>query len=251
MDDIHAITTEHARAFYRTYYAPNNATVILVGDVDEGRALELIEKRYGAIPSQPIPTDAIAPEPAQTSERRLSFEKPVLNERLMMGYKSPALTDADYPVAEVMCEILVGGNSSRLYRALVVDSEIASSVNASAAPFRDPGLLEVGVSLQSEHEAAKAEAIIDAELERIKSNADARALEIAKTRLETRLWSDLRPNSGKAEALGHFQVTGGDYQRLFRVADAYRRITVDDVARVARKVFDRNCRTVVVATPAP
>jgi zinc protease len=250
MKDIHAITIDDCRAFYRTYYAPNNATLVLVGDFDERAALAMIEKRYGAISPQPIPPDAIAPEPPQTAERRASFEKPVAADKLQIGYRSPPMGHRDYPVLEVLSEALFGGSSSRLFRQLVVEEEIASSLHATPAPFRDPGLYEIAVALKRGHVAAEAEAKIYAGLAHAAAEPLTEAeLETAKTRLLTRFWRELRPQAGKAEALGHYQTTVGDYRRLFDVERDYRAVTAADVRRVAGAYLLPSARTVVVATP--
>jgi zinc protease len=250
MRDIEAITIDDCRQFYRTYYAPNNATVVIVGDVDEDAALAMLQDHYGKIPSQTIPAEKITAEPAQTSERRASYVKPVTADKLRIGYKSAPLGHADYAVLEVISEILFGGNSSRLHRKLVVDGEIAASTHASSAPFRDPGLYEISVSLQRGHTAAEAEAIVYAELEHLGTQPLApHELDTAKTRLLTHFMRELRPSSGKAEALGHYETTIGDYRRLFSVADGYRSVTATDVARVVRTYLSPERRTVLIATP--
>jgi zinc protease len=250
MRDIHAITIDDCRAFYRTYYAPNNATLVLVGDFDEREALDLIARAYGPIARQPIPRDAAPPEPEQREERRARHAKPVTADKLRIGYKSPPLTHADYAALEVASEILFGGNSSRLQKLLVAETEIAASVGASPSPFRDPGLYEISVALQRGHRAEEAERLVYEELLRLGGEAlKAGELDTARTRLETRLWRELRPQGGKAEALGHYHTTAGDYRRLFGVADAYRGVSEDDVRRVARDVLVAARRTVVIATP--
>jgi zinc protease len=250
MRDIESISIDDCRTFYRTYYAPNNATVVVVGDVDEGEALDLIARCYGPIPSSAIPRDAAAPEPAQTAERRASWHKPVTAEKLRIGYKAPALAHADYAALEVASEILFGGNSSRLHRRLVVDSEIAASTHAGTAPFRDPGLYEISVGLQRGHAAAEAEAMVYEELERLGAQPlESHELDTARTRLCTHFWRELRPSSGKAEALGHYETTVGDYRKLFAVADGYAAVGASDVARVVRAYLRPERRTVVVATP--
>ncbi len=252
MRDIEAISIADCRAFYRTYYAPNNATVVAVGDFEEREALELIEKSYGPIPSAPIPVDSAKPEPEQREERRARFEKPVSCDKLRIGFKGPALTDADYPALEVASEILFGGNSSRLQKLLVADTEIASSVGASPAPFRDPGLYEISVSMQRAHRAEEAERLVYDQLARLAAEKlPAHELETARTRLETRLWRELRPQSGKAEALGHYHTTAGDYRKLFSVAENYRRVEEADVRRAAERYFAPARRTVLIAHPGP
>jgi zinc protease len=250
MRDIESISIDDCREFYRTYYAPNNATVVIVGDVDEEAALALIESRYGAIPSQAIPADRAPAEPEQTGERRASWGKPVTADKLRIGYKAPPLGHPDYAALEVASEILFGGNSSRLHRRLVVESEVAASTHAATAPFRDPGLYEISVGLARKHSAADAEAIVYEELERIGTQPlEARELETARTRLLTHFMRELRPQAGKAEALGHYQTTVGDYRKLFAVADGYRAVVAADVERVARTYFAADRRTVVIATP--
>lgn len=251
MRDIESITIDDCRAFYRTYYAPNNATVVLVGDVDENEALDLIQHRYGPIPAQTIPPDRAPPEPPQTSERRAAWPKPVSADKLRIGYKAPPLGHADYAALEVASEILFGGNSSRLHRRLVVDSEIAASTHAATAPFRDPGLYEIAVGMQRGHAAAEAEAMIYEELARLSSTAlEPHELDTAKTRLTTHFWRELRPSSGKAEALGHYETTVGDYRKLFAVADGYAAVGAADVQRVVAAYLTPARRTVVVATPS-
>jgi zinc protease len=247
MQDIHAITLEDCHAFYRTYYSPNNATVVVVGDIDEAATLALIDKHYGAIPSQTIPAEQIAPEPAQAGERREIWKKPVSADKLRIGYKAPPLGHADYITLEMLSEMLFGGNSSRLYRKLVPDLEIAASTNGSLAPFRDPGLYEISVSLQRGRAAAEAEKIIYDELAGFAPTAV--ELETARTRLTTRFWRELRPQAGKAEALGHYHTTAGDYRKLFEVAEALGRVSADEVVRVAREYLVESGRTVVTATP--
>jgi zinc protease len=252
MRDIHAITISDCRAFYRTYYAPNNATIVLVGDFEEQQALDLIAERYGKIPSQPIPPEGCAPEPEQTGERRASWPKPVAADKLRVGYKSPPLGHPDYIALEVLSEILFGGNSSRLYKKLIAETEIAASVSASLAPFRDPGLYEIAVGMQRGHHAGAALGHLDDELARLDSDGRLRAgeLDTARARLETRFWRELRPQAGKAEALGHYHVTTGDYRRLFWVADAYRGVREEDVIAAARKYLRKGARTVISATPS-
>jgi zinc protease len=251
MRDIEAISIADCHTFYETYYAPNNATVVIVGDFDEPAALTLIEEQYGKIAAQEIPPDRARPEPEQTSERRATWAKPVQADKLRIGYKSPPLGHADHAALEVASEILFGGNSSRLHRKLIVEGEIASSTHAATAPFRDPGLYEIAVSLQRGHTAAEAEAIVYAEIEHLATQPlGAHELETAKTRLLTHFMRELRPPAGKAEALGHYETTVGDYRKLFAVADGYRAVTAADVARVAATYLTEVRRTVVVAVPS-
>jgi zinc protease len=250
MRDIQAISIADCRTFYRTYYAPNNATVVLVGDVDEAQALALMHKHYGAIPAQPLPAEAVAQEPPQTGERRASWPKSVSADKLRIGYKAPPLGHPDYTALELASEILFGGKSSRLERRLVSETEIATSTSASIAPFRDPGLYEISVGLQRGHRAAEAEQLVYEELERLKTQPlEASELETARTRLETRLFRELRAQSGKAEGVGVLVWWWGVLGRLFDIVQGYQRVGEGDVRRVVTRYLDPLSRTVVIAEP--
>src|SRR5579872_4711050 len=118
MTDIQGFTPEDCVAFYRTYYAPNNATLVVVGDVRERELLRAISGAYGGIPGQPIPAEDVVPEGHQPAERRLDVRKPTTSEKLLVAYKGPALGDADHATMSVLCEVLFGGRASRVYRTL-------------------------------------------------------------------------------------------------------------------------------------
>ena len=143
MDDIKGFSPDDCVAFYRTYYAPNNATVVVVGDVRERNLLLSIRDAYGAIPSQAIPAEDVVPEPAQVEERTIELRKPTASEKLLVAFKGPALGDADHATMTMLSEILFGGRASRLYRTLVVERELAIDVRGWVSTFRDPGLFEV------------------------------------------------------------------------------------------------------------
>jgi zinc protease len=133
----------------------------------------------------------------------------------------------------------------------VVETEFAASTHASTAPFRDPGLYEIAVSMQRGHVAAEAEKIVDEELDKLgRQPLEPHELDTAKTRLLTHFWRELRPQAGKAEALGHYETTVGDYRKLFAVADGYRRVTAADIERVVKAYLRTERRTVAVATPS-
>jgi zinc protease len=250
-EDVEGISPADAVAFYRSFYAPNNATLVLVGDFEPAAALELIGRRYGAIPPAEIVFPPIPEEPEQHGERRASYAKPVLADRALFAWKAPPQTHPDWVPLLVVNEILTGGPSARLYRELVVVREAAASVHGSLAPFHDPGLLEIYAGMKRGHGAAEAEDVIDAQAARLRREPLAPAeLAKAKNRLETELWSQLDTADGKAEALGHYQITTGDSRRLFDVARRVDEVTAEDVARVAATYLVRERRSVVVAEPS-
>ena len=252
MDDIQGFRRHDCKEFYQTFYAPNNAVLVLVGDFVEAEALERIVAHYGAMVRQPIPVETSRPEPTQTGERRAHFVKPTQTEQLQIAYRAVPLADPDQPTLEVIAELLFGGPGSRLYRALVADGEICSATAGFARGLAHPGLFEIHAVLKRGRTAAEAEAVIATELERLCAAAPAiDELLRVRARLESGFLWELREASGKAQALGHFEVTTGDFRRLFEVADRYRGVEPEEVRRVAAATFVRERSTVVVAVPAP
>jgi zinc protease len=252
MADIHAITIDDCRAFYRTYYAPNNAVLVVVGDFDEVETLAHIERVYGAIPRQPITSEKIDPEPSQRAPRRREWKKTVPADRLQIGWRATGQGEPDFAVLELIAELLAGGNASRLYRELVVNKELATLVQGSVAPFRDPGLLEITVSLTRGHAAEEAERAVYDHVQKLATEGPSEAeLAGARARLLTRFWTALRPQTGKAEGLGHAEITLGDYRKLFDAPRQYDEIDAAAVRRVAATYLSVARSNVVVARPLP
>jgi zinc protease len=252
MDDIRNLAKPDIHAFYRTFYKPSSATIVLVGDVDEQAALALIDRHYGDIPAAALPADAHPAEPAQEAERRHRFAKPVHADRLLVGYKAPAQSHPDWAVLEFIGALLAGGPSSRLYRRLVVDTEMATSVDCATMPFRDPSMFRVAVHMTRDHRAEAALAELDAMLADLGRTAvPERELVKVKNCVETDFWSALEDCDGRAEALGHYETTLGDFRELFAMADHLARIDAADIRRVAATYLDPRHRTVVIAEPDP
>src|SRR5690606_31356330 len=136
MEDIQGFTTEDCAEFYRTYYAPNNATVVVVGDVTAARLLPRIVAAYGEIAPSTLPLEDVQPEPPQLEERRREVIKPTATEKAVLGYHGPAFGDYDHPILSLLTEILFGGRASRLHQRLIRELEIASDVRAFVGPFK-------------------------------------------------------------------------------------------------------------------
>jgi len=250
MDDINNFTPEDCAAFYRTFYAPNNATIVVVGDIDERAALAEIQRAYGALPSAPIPPEDVHPEPVQTEPRVLDVKKPTPTEKLLVGFHGPALGDADHAPLTVLNEVLFGGRAGRLYRALVIDGEIASDIRGWVGTFRDPGLYEIYVSLREGRTIDEARTILDRELALVRDEVvTADELVRAQARLELSLLQSLETTSGKAEQIGFYATTLGDPAGAFRRLDEYRRVTASDLRRAARRYVNDRARTEIRVFP--
>jgi zinc protease len=250
MEDIQGFTPEDCVAFYRTYYAPNNATVVVVGDVRERDVLLAIRDAYGAIPAQTIPAEDVAPEPAQLERRETEVRKPTATEKFLVAFKGPALGDADHVVATVLNEVLFGGRASRLYRTLVVERELATDVRGWVSTFRDPGLFECWATARGTHTTREMQAVMDEAFTRLRTDVvTPEELARAKARLELGLLQQLETIPGKAEQIGFFETVLGEPSHAFRRLEAFRRTTESDVRRVARRYLLDSSSTVVRVLP--
>ncbi len=250
MEDIKGFTTKDCEAFYRTYYAPNNVTVVVVGDVTPHDVLRQIQDAYGAMEPSKIPERALPTEPAQDAERRLEVKKPTATEKVMMGWKGPGLDDPDHVALTVMNEILFGGRASRVYKSLIKEQELASDLRGWLATFVDPGLYEVWMTARDAHTAAELEHALGVELAKIRaSEVSSDELERAKSRLELAFLQGMETASGKAEQIGFYDTVLHDPGQAFVRMEAYRKVSAADVLRVARKYFVDHARTVIRVLP--
>lgn len=250
MEDIHAISPADCIAFYKTYYSPNNAAVIVVGDVETESVLKAIQAAYGDIAPADIPTENLPTEPVQDQERRLTVKKSIATDKLLMGYKVPGALHPDYPVLEVLSSVLFNGRSSRLYRRLVTEGQIASEAGGGAAQTKYPNLYTIDVSLRGGKTAQDAEQVIDQELKRLSTEpVPATEIEKAINKLETSFWQNFSTVDFKAQAMGFYETLVGDYRELFQEVKRYRNVTPADIQRVAITYFVPSGRTVVVAHP--
>jgi zinc protease len=250
MKDIKAVTEAKATAFYRRFYNPANAIVVVAGRIDEAATLDVLARSYGALPAPAESARAAAaPEHAPAEDVRATLVRPVLADRLVVGYPAPGLADADRVAFELVNEILLGGPSSRIYRRLVIEHEMASSARGDVAPTRDPGLYGIWVQLTKGHSAAEAEAIILEEIAALgRGPVPAAELDKARARLETEFWRELTSSHGRAEMVGQFEIACGDFRRLFQRGAEYARVTPADVRAVVARYL-AGPRSVVIATP--
>jgi zinc protease len=250
MEDIKGFSPDDCVAFYRTYYAPNNATVVVVGDVRERSLLLAIRDAYGSIASQPIPPEDVSPEPPQREERRIELRKPTASEKLLVAFKGPALGDADHATMTMLSEILFGGRASRLYRTLVVERELAIDVRGWVSTFRDPGLFECWATARGAHTAVEILPAFEDAFARVRADVvGEEELARTKARLELGSLQQLETVGGKAEQIGFFETVLGEPSHAFRRVEAFRRVTVSDLRRVARRYLVDTARTVLCVVP--
>jgi zinc protease len=251
MDDILAFTTRDCRDFYKTYYAPNNATLVIVGDVSIPRTLALVQREYGSIPASTLPEEVRVVEPPQTAERVVRVEKPTPTGKLAIGYRGPALGEADHAALSVVSEALFGGRSARLYRDLVTGRELAIDLAAAVSSFRDPGLFEIYLTAREGTSATQLLEALDEGLDALASRPITRdERDRAVARMELSFLQGLETVGGRAEQIGFYDTVLGDPAGSLARLEALRAVDVDAIARVVARYIDRRQRTVIIVDPS-
>jgi zinc protease len=250
MADLDNVTVENAQAFHRTYYAPNNAVVVVAGDFDSAAAKKLIEHYYGAIPSQTIPDKPRAAEPEQTAARSLFITHDVQNAELAVVYHVPkAGTDEGYALDLLAC-IMGNGDSSRLHQRLVYKDQIASAVGANNMTMQDSGLFEIVVSLKPGKSVNTAQRNVFGEMWRPRNLLVSETeLQKAKNQVMKSYVDSLKTVHGKAEALAINEILYSDYENLFKDLDRYNKVTAEQIRAVAAKYLTAEKSSLVVLKP--
>ena len=251
MQDLNAASVEDVAAFFRTYYAPNNAILAIVGDVEPKETLAKVRKYFESIPSQPPPPAVDLKEPPQTAERRLVLDDPLARlPRLDVAYKVPPSLTREDDAITVLTTILAGGRSSRLYETVVRQRQLSPGVNAFKGESRGPGLLRVIATLSPGQEMTALEAAIDAELEKVKTGTIADwEMEKARSTARRTLVGSIQSSLSRAILLSQYALFYNDPGLINTRADRIAAVTADDVQRVARQYLTRQNRTVVVTNP--
>lgn len=250
MKDIEAIRLEDAKAYFRTYYAPNNAVVAVVGDFNTKTLFAKMKRYFGNIPRRPAPRPIVNAEPPQRGERRIAFHRPAELPAVMIGYKIGSFKDTDDPALDVLATILSHGESSRLYRRLVYEKQIATEVQAFNESRLDPGLFTFYAQVRQGHTAAECEQAIYEVLEAIrKEGVTEREVQKAKNILRVAYVNRFKTNVGRAGLLADYEAHWGDWRKLYDYLPRREKVTAEDVRRVAGKYFSDRTRTVVTLFP--
>ncbi|MYM76051.1 insulinase family protein [Duganella sp. FT134W] len=245
--DIKAWTQQDLETYFRTYYAPNNAVSVIVGDVKADEVKKLATRYFGAIPKRALPPAVRTVEPPQTGERRVFVTKEsATSANLTIAYKIPQAGNPDYYALEVLQSLLADGKTSRLYKALV-EQQLATQVSANSLDGFDPGLLYLSAVAAAKVEPAALEKALLAEVDKlVKDGVTAEELQKVKNQKLVNLYREQETINGKAQQLGNYEVFFGDYKKMFDAPAAYEKLTPADIQAVAAKYLKKSQRTVGV-----
>ena len=257
MNDLENMSAADAKAWYDTWYVPNNAYVVITGDVDHKEVFALAEKYYGPLEGRPLPARKPQIEPAQDGTRRVNVKAPAELPVLIMGYKAPVLRDADKdsdPYAlEMLAAILDGHGAARFNKKLVREDKVALSAGIGYdSTGRGPGMIYLHGSPSEGRTVADLEAALRAEITRIQQEGvSEQELKRAKAQLVAGQVYKLDSMFGQAMEIGQTESAGIPYQKIDRMLEKLQQVTAAEVQAAAKKYFNDDTLTIGVLEPQP
>ncbi|HEY3346826.1 MAG TPA: pitrilysin family protein [Nitrospirota bacterium] len=237
---------------YNTFYQPNNATIVIVGDFDSEKMLGEIKKSFGSIPKGPEPPKVKVAEPEQKGERRVMVKKEAQLPSVVAVYHTPNQDSPDTYALDVLETVLSGGESSRLYRSLVYEKQIAQYAGAGySGVSKDPDTFELAAGVMPGKTVEEVEKALYAEVEKIKdAPVSDHELQKAKNQIESSFIMGLDSDFNRAMMLGRYESVGS-WKFLLGYLDGIRKVTAADLKRVAGKYLTADNRTVGILVPLP
>lgn len=245
MSDIKRLTLSDAENFFKAHYAPNNVAVAVVGDVRPKEVIEKLEHYFARVSSQPLPAEEVTEEPPQEGERRINIQFDS-EPNLMMGFHKPNAPHPDNYAIEMLGEILNRGRASRFNRN-IVEKKIAVSVWASNGEpgERYPNMIVFGGAPRKPYTNSDLEKAILDELDKLKrEKVPEKELQRVRNQIEAEFIRNIASNNGMASQLAYAQTVLGDWRQIFTYLEEIRKVTPDDIQRVANQYFVSTNKTV-------
>ena len=260
MDDLNAASVEDVRAFFKMFYAPNNATLTVVGDFNPANALAIVKKYFDAIPRQPDPPLFDPAEPEQKAERRTSVDDVLARAyRIAIGYKTVAGNTADFYALQVLANVLGGGGgfgggggggSSRLNQKLTRDKQLVTNASSNAREARGVGGFYITATPRRGVDTKDVETAVYEEIARLQNEPVADwELQKAKNGARRNFINGLQSSLNRANTIGQYAVYYNDPNLINTRLDKVMAVTKEDVMRVAKKYLVETNRTVVITVP--
>jgi predicted Zn-dependent peptidase len=251
MEDLNAASVDDVATFFKTYYAPNNAVLSIVGDVDTKKTMALIEKYFGVIARQPDPKRPDLKEPPHTAERRSTIDDPLARlPQVDIAWVTPPAGTPDFDALDVVSWILSSGRSARLNQVVVREKQLAASAFAGNPDKRGPGLFQVSAQVAPGKSPADVEAALLEEIEKVKTGP------IHDWEIEKAHNNGVRQQSAaltstltRAIQLGEYALFYDNPNLVNTRAQNYQKVTAADVQRVAKTFLTKENRSVVITMP--
>jgi len=243
--DIKNWKKEDLQNYFHTYYAPNNCVVVISGDVTVEEVEKLAKKYFESIQESAPPREVSIVEPEQLGEKRVVVHKEVSSPNIMISYHIPESKSEEYYALSLLNSVLSSGNTSRLYKSLVDEKQLATAVYTDMSYSFDPYLFTIyaicneGVSPDSlenavydELDKLTAEGVTEKELQKVKNQK------------VMGFYKALETIDGKSNTIGTYELFFGDYAKLFDAADEYKKVSQEDILSMAKEYFQKNNCTV-------
>ena len=251
MEDLNAASVDDVATFFKTYYAPNNAVLTIVGDLDTKKTMALVEKYFGGIARQPDPKRPDLTEPPHTAERRSTIDDPLARlGRVDISYIIPPANSPDSAALDVLTDILSTGRSSRLNQVLVREKQLATAAFAGNQDTRGPGLYEIGAMVAPGKTPADVETAIYDVLDKVKAGPIAPwEIEKAQNAMRRQQAQAVTSSLQRAIQLGEYALFYNDPNLINTRIDRILKVTAADVQRVAQKYLTKQNRSVIIEMP--
>jgi predicted Zn-dependent peptidase len=257
LSEINAATIEDVRSFFKTYYAPNNAVLTIVGDVDVNEVKKMVEKHFAAIPAQPLPARVDLSEPAQTKEKRVSQPDKLANlPALATGYHVPPQNSPDFPAMALLVQILQGDDSSRWYQRLVKEKELSLDLTGGLNYFGNefdytgPMIMTTRTTYKPGHTADELLREMDAVIaEVVAKGVTEKELADAKVRYRSNFYSQIEGSFGKTHLLSALALFRDDPQQINSLLTPFENVTAAQIKSAAAKYLVATNRTVIDRVP--
>jgi zinc protease len=253
MGDLNAMTLDDLQRHYDTYYSPNNATLIVVGDIKAEALLPHIKRLFEPIPRGPAPPPVAGQEPDQRGERRVILKREAQLPFVMMGYRVPNFTSDDAYALSVLESVLSHGKSGRLFRTLVYEEQLGLAVGAEYTLMQaDPGLFYFYTIVKPGQKVEAVEEALLKEIQKIQAQPPSELeLQRAKNNVEAAYIFQQDSNFRHAMLFGEAETVGAGWRSVGQFVDRIRTVTAKDVQRVAQKYLIEDGRTVGILLPLP
>ena len=248
--DIKSWTQKDLETYFKTYYSPNNTTVVIVGDITVDQVRKLADQYMAPVAARGLPPKIRTVEPQQNGERRVTTYKDISTPNVLLAYHTPQTSHEDYYALDLFSSILSTGNSSRLVKSLVMDTTIASQVFTFLGEGFDPNIFNIYAVAGDGISAADLEKALLDQIDSIAKNGVTDAeLQKVKNQKLMEFYHSLETINGKANSLGTYDVFFGDYRKMFDAPQLYQKVTAEDIKRIAAKYFTERNRTVGYLLP--
>ncbi|RJF97637.1 M16 family metallopeptidase [Noviherbaspirillum saxi] len=257
MSDLQSMTVQDAKNWYDRWYAPNNAVLVVTGDVEASKVLALAQKHYGKVPRKAVPTTRPQEEPPQRGIRRITVKAPAENPYVVMAFKAPTLRDVEKDdeshALDVLAAILDGYDNARLNAKLVRTDRVANSAGAGYSNVaRGPVLFLLDGTPTNGTTTEQLEKLLRAEVDRIaKEGVSQEELKRVKTQLIASQIYKRDSIFGQAMEIGVMEMTGLSHTKIDRIIEKLKIVTAEQVQAVAQKYFGDDALTVATLVPLP